>query len=104
MVSLCSFWDRPRIVRRKAYIFPDDRSKTSDPHQALACHSVEVQALAAEHGLCEALALVLFHHALRACQERVLAYRPRLIPSQADVGDVAERWGREQQFARPREG
>lgn len=87
---------------KQTYIFPDNSAKARAPQDTLPTDLVHEQTFSGEHGLCDALALVLGHDALRARQERVLAHAPRLAPAQLDDGDVADAGGRQQQLARPR--
>ena len=92
------------IKSASTYILPDDRAQTRDPQNALARHAVDEEALAREHGLAEALGLVLPDHALRRGEKGVLADGPLLVPGHADAGDVAEGGRGEEQFARAGEG
>lgn len=86
---------------KKTYIFPNNRAKTRTPKYTLPTNLVNKQALAAEHCLAEALALVLGHDALRTCQERIFADAPLLVTPELDDSDVTDSSRCEQEFAGP---
>lgn len=84
------------------YFLLDNGAKTGDPQQADAANLVHPQALAAEHGLANALALVLLDDALGAGEKAVVADRPGTLAVQADAGDVAQHRRAQEQLARSR--
>jgi hypothetical protein len=81
------------------YILPDNRTKARAPQYALAGNFIHKQAFAAEHGLADALALILGHDALCAREERVFTDAPLLVAAELDDGDVADGSGREEKLA-----
>lgn len=83
----------------QTYVFFDDGSKTAEPQDAVAGDLVDEHALAAEHGLAEALALVVLDDALGGGEEGVLADAPDLGAVEAEEGDVAEGGGGEEDLA-----
>lgn len=89
------------MLSRSTYIFPDNGTETGEPEQAGTAHLVHVQALAAENGLAETLALVILDDALCGRQVRVLSDRPRLFARQAQTGDVAEHGRGQEKLAGP---
>jgi len=86
--------------RGHTYIFSDNRSKARTPQNPLSTDFVHKQALTTEHGLAEALALVLGDNSLGAGEKRVFATAPCVIATELDDGDVADCARREEQFAR----
>jgi hypothetical protein len=90
------------VVTGNAYIFLYDSAKAAEPENARAGDLVDEHALAAEHGLAEALALVLLGDALGGGEEGVFADAPDLGAVEAQERDVAQRGGREQDLAGPR--
>ena len=84
-----------------AYIFFDNSTKAAEPEDAGSRDFVDKHALAAEHGLAEALALVILGDALSGGEEGVLADAPDLGAVEAQERDVAQRGGREEDLARP---
>ena len=82
------------------HIFTDDGAQALDPQNTSPAELANKQTLAGEHGLAEALRLVILGHARRAREESVFAGAPRLFTRHANVGDVAERERSQQQLAR----
>lgn len=85
------------------HILPDDSAEAGQPKKANAANLVNEETLTAEHGLANALTLVLLSDALGAGEEAVLADRPRVLAGQTDARDVAQHRRREEQLSGTRE-
>lgn len=81
------------------HILPDDGAKTAQPQDTSAGDFVDKHALAAEHGLAEALTLVILDHALRRGQEGVFSHAPDFVAVETEEGDVAQGGWREEDLA-----
>jgi len=81
------------------HILPNNSAKARDPQHPSPTHLIYEQPFAREHGLAEALTLIVLHHPLRGHDERVLADTPQLGTVETESGDVAGRGWREEDLA-----
>ena len=88
-----------RAMPANTNIFPDNGPEASQPQQPCAAYLVHPQALAAEHGLADPLAFVLFDDILRRGQVAVMAHGPGFVASEADARDVTEHGRRQKELA-----
>jgi hypothetical protein len=72
------------------HVFANDGTQTLDPQDASTAEFADEETFAGEHGLAEALRLVVLDNASRARQEGVFAGAPDLFTGQSDVCNVAE--------------
>jgi len=84
------------------HIFTDDGAQALNPQYTSSAELAHKQTFTREHGLAEALRLVILGHARRAREESVFAGTPRLLARHANIRDIAERERRQKQFTRAR--
>jgi hypothetical protein len=82
------------------HVFANDSTQALNPQDTSTAELADEEAFAGEHGLAEALRLVVFDDTSRARQEGIFASTPDLLASQSDVGDVAERKRSKEELAR----
>lgn len=90
-------------IKEETHIFANNGTKTRNPEQTDAGNLVDEPALAAEHGLADALALVVGVDSLRVGHVGVLPHRPCLLARQPEAGHVAEHGRREEHLSGARE-
>jgi len=81
------------------HVLPDNSAQTREPQNAGSANLICEPALSREHHLAQILRLVIFHHALRACEKSVLADGPGFVATKPESSDIAKAVGRENDFA-----
>ncbi len=90
-----------KVEKVEAYILPNNRAKTTNPHNPNPTNLIHKQSFPAKHGFAEALVFVILHHARRACHEGIFADTPLFVAGEAEGGDVAEEGRGAEEFAGP---
>lgn len=82
------------------HVLANDGTQTLNPQDASTAELADEEAFTREHGLAEALRLVVLDNASRARQESIFTSTPDLLARQSDVGNVAERERSKKELAR----